>query len=320
MNKIVVRTFAYFIIGMLLSLCNVKVIAQESGNFIKPIKPIEKQTSIQRHQVNLGKVLFEDVNLSENKQMACISCHLPEKGYADGLPFSKDNAGKDKVYNTPSISYSIYNYHVSWTGKFKSLEEHLDFLITNKTLMNRKWPSLIAQLKGNSEYQSLFTLAGYNEISKSTVIDAIIKFEANLAKPSRFDLYLLGDKTKLNSAEIAGFNLFKSAGCVSCHQGTNLGGNLRQKFGVIKPYFPEQKINTRDLGYFNSSGKDEDINFFRVPSLRNVAKTAPYFHDASAPTLEKAIQVMFTYQLGIDASEEDIESIKAFLATLDAIE
>lgn len=320
MNNQLYRITVWTICGILILLCQRPVVAEDFSAFFQPIKPIKKITATQLNQIELGKTLFEDVNLSENKKMACISCHIPSKGYADGLAFSKDNKGENTVYNTPSISYSIYNYHFTWTGRFKSLEEHLDFLMTNKTLMNRQWPSLISQLKRNARYQLLFDNSGYKEISKETMTDAIIKFEASLAKPSRFDLYLLGDKDKLSRAEVAGLKLFKNAGCVSCHQGINLGGNLRQRFGVMKAYFAKEKQNIRDLGYYNTTKNTDDINLFRVPSLRNVTKTAPYFHDASAVTLEDAIEVMFTYQLGIDASKEDVASIKKFLATLEVNE
>lgn len=292
--------------------------AENYDAFVKPIKPINDLTTTQLKQIALGKTLFGDHNLSQDKKMACTTCHIPSKGYADGLPFSKDNTGLEKEYNTPSISYSIYNYYHTWTGRFSNLQTHLDFLMTNKTLMNRDWPSLTSQLKNDKTYPQLFKQSGYDEISKASITDAIVKFEASLARPARFDLYLLGDKTQLSAQEIRGYSLFKESGCVSCHQGVNLGGNLKQRFGVMKPYFKDKKGRKRDLGYFNTSKNKDDINFFRVPSLRNVTLTAPYFHDASAQTLEEAIEIMFTYQLGVNATKQDVEDIKSFLSSLEA--
>jgi len=294
--------------------------AKDSDAFIIPIKPLNHLTSLQLNQISLGKTLFNDKTLSQNKKMSCATCHIASKGYADGQAFSKDNAGIDKAYNTPSIQYSVYNYYFTWTGRFYSLQEHLDFLITNTTLMNRNWDDLVEQLKNDTLYIELFNQAGYDKVSRQSISDAILSFERSLAKPSRFDYYLLGDHWQLTEQEIAGFSLFKKSGCISCHQGVNLGGNIRQQFGVMKPYFTDSITKKRDLGYFNTSKNNNDINFFRVPSLRNVSQTAPYFHDASASSLEQAIEVMFSYQLGVNASKEEVLSIKSFLMTLEPLE
>jgi len=304
-----------------ISLLNVNgAYAKGSDAFIVPIKPLNNLTLIQLNQIALGKKLFNDKSLSLNKKMSCATCHIASKGYADGQAFSKDNAGTYKEYNTPSIQYSVYNYYFTWTGRFYSLQEHLDFLITNATLMNRDWHDLVKQLINSTGYGQQFSQAGYSEISRQSISDAIISFERSLAKPSRLDLYLLGDRTQLTDEEITGFSLFKKSGCISCHQGINLGGNIRQQFGVMKPYFTDTVTKKRDLGYFNISKNKDDINFFRVPSLRNVSQTAPYFHDASASSLEQAIRVMFSYQLGVDASKEEVLSIKSFLMTLEPVE
>jgi len=289
-------------------------------SFITPIKPLKKLTTLQHNKVILGKVLFEDKALSKNKKMSCSSCHMSSKGYADGKRFSKDNAGVNKIYNTPSIEYSVYNYYFTWTGAFNSLYEHLDFLMKNSTLMNRNWDELTQQLTNTPIYKDLFTKAGYDVINRLSISDAIINFEKSLAKPSRFDLYLLGDNSQLTNDEVSGFELFKNSGCISCHQGINIGGNIRQKFGVMKSYFRTDTTKRRDLGFFNVSNKDEHKNYFRVPSLRNVGNTAPYFHDGSAATLEDAISIMYSYQLGIEASKDDILSIKSFLESLEPIQ
>jgi len=294
--------------------------AHQLKSFITPIKPLKELTTLQRNKVILGKVLFEDKELSKSKNMSCASCHISSKGYADGHRFSKGNTGADKIYNTPSIEYSVHNYYFTWTGAYTSLYEHLDFLVTNKAMMNRGWNGLIQQLINDSVYADLFAKAGYDAINRLSISDAIIAFEKSLAKPSRFDLYLLGDHSQLTSDEISGFELFKSSGCISCHQGINIGGNIRQKFGVMKPYFKNSTVKKRDLGFFNISRKNEHANYFRVPSLRNVGNTAPYFHDGSAATLEEAISIMYSYQLGIEASKNDILSIKVFLESLEPIQ
>ncbi|NRA60447.1 MAG: cytochrome B6 [Psychrobium sp.] len=293
---------------------------QRYRGFFTPISPVNNLTTEQLKRIALGQTLFEDVNLSHNNKMSCATCHITAKGYADGKSFSQENKGVNKEYNTPSIQYSIYNQYLTWLGAFSTLQEHLDFLITNSTLMNRDWDDLTNQLKTNREYKHLFEQAGYKRISRLSISNAIIAYEASLAIPSRFDFFLLGDVTQLTSQEIKGLDVFITSGCISCHQGTNLGGNLRQKFGVMKDYFPNKISKNRDLGYFNITKNIDDMHLFRVPSLRNVTKTGPYFHDASAKTLEKAIEIMFSYQLGIKASQEDILSIKSFLESLEPVQ
>lgn len=317
-NNFITLHFVVFFLLLLTSFNNYG--ADHIKSFITPIKPIKELTTIQRNKISLGKTLFEDKALSRNKKMSCASCHLASKGYADGNRFSKDNVGIDKIYNTPSIEYSVYNYYFTWTGAFTSLHEHLDSLMTNKTLMNRDWNKLTQQLMNDPIYSDLFARAGYDVINQFAISDAIISFEKSLAKPSRLDLYLLGDNSQLTSEEISGFELFKSSGCISCHQGINIGGNIRQKFGLMSPYFKTDNVKERDLGFFNISRNNEHINYFRVPSLRNVGNTAPYFHDGSAATLEEAIAIMYSYQLGIEASEDDILSIKVFLESLEPIQ
>lgn len=313
-------TILYYFIGCcLLLLSSSNYAAYSNKTFITPIKLSPQLTPIQTNKVILGNTLFEDKNLSNNKELSCSSCHIMSKSYSDNLPFSKNNIGKNTQYNTPSVEYSIYNYYFSWTGQFYNLQDHISAIMSNNKIMNRNWDELVQQLNNDKTYQQLFSAAKYDSISQHAINDAIINYIKSLAKQSRFDLFLLGDKSKLSKKEIAGFNLFKSSGCVSCHQGTNLGGNVRQKFGLMKSYFNNNKIKQRDLGFFNITKNEDDFNFFRVPSLRNVTNTAPYFHDASADNIEEAIKIMFSYQLGIKASEQDILSIKSFLESLEPI-
>ncbi|PAJ74512.1 hypothetical protein CJF42_10100 [Pseudoalteromonas sp. NBT06-2] len=275
----------------------------------------KKKTKIQ-----LGEQLFNDILLSKNKLFSCASCHHKNKAYADGKAFSLGADGKLLPVNTPSLEYVGLNYYFTWTGKFNDLNEHLNMLITSNKIMNNSWDTVINRLASDKKYQELFTLAGYHTINQNSISNAIITFELSLARLSRFDLYLKGNFNQLTKNEIRGYQLFKDYGCSSCHQGVNIGGNMRQKFGVMRPYFDEKKVKIRDLGFFNSSHDESEKYYFRVPSLRNVSKTSPYFHDASASTLKKAIRVMFKYQLGIFPNHEDVEHIEDFLKSLDAID
>ncbi|WP_042144615.1 MULTISPECIES: cytochrome-c peroxidase [unclassified Pseudoalteromonas] len=284
----------------------------------EPLLPLNI-TEENQSKIQLGKQLFNDVLLSKNRMFSCASCHHADKAYSDGKAFSLGADGKPLSMNTPSLEYLGLNYYFTWTGKFSSLNKHLDMLITSPKIMNNTWETIIKRLSNTQHYPLLFTKAGYFKIAPETVRDAIISFELSLSKPSRFDLYLQGDTQQLTTEEIKGYQLFKDYGCSSCHQGMNVGGNMRQKFGVMRPYFNESNIKLRDYGYFNTSKNESDKYFFRVPSLRNVSKTAPYFHDASAKTLTKAIKIMFKYQLGIYPSDQDVKNIEAFLMSLDAI-
>jgi cytochrome c peroxidase len=155
-------------------------------------------------------------------------------------------------------------------------------------------------------------------LTQFNIKDAIIAYELSLTTPNaRFDRFLRGDKKALTASEKEGYQLFKGYGCISCHQGMNVGGNLFQPFGIIGNYFTDRgKVTHADLGRFNVTQDEADRHVFRVPSLRNVALTPPYFHDGSAQTLEKAIAVMVKYQLGRPLEQEQIERIAQFLRTL----
>ena len=271
-------------------------------------------------KIQLGKKLFEDPSLSNSGKMACSTCHLASMGFSDGRDFSLDNQGNPLPYNTPTVQYVAFNYYFGWTARFPRLQDHLDALIANPKLMNRNWLELSQQIKQDERYSQFFINAGYDTISRLSISDAIFQYEYSLAKPSRYDLYLLGDKHQFTEREQQGYLLFKEFGCTSCHQGKNLGGNLRQKFGLMKPYFSENhEIKDRDFGYYTTTQQDEDQFYFRVPSLRNVSNTSPYFHDGSVDTLAKAIEVMFVHQLGIKPSNSDISLIEAFLHTLEPV-
>lgn len=180
------------------------------------------------------------------------------------------------------------------------------------------WPEVLERLRQSPAYARTFAASYPDGISEANVRNALATFERTLITPdSRFDRYLRGERGALSSTELQGYQLFKDLGCVSCHQGINVGGNLYQKFGVMGDYFAERGSPTpADLGRFNVTGDPADKYTFKVPSLRNVARTAPYFHDGSAATLEQAVAVMARYQLGRLISPTEIADIVAFLQTL----
>ena len=181
--------------------------------------------------------------------------------------------------------------------------------------MGNSWGDVIETLTADKNYDQDFMDAyGNQEITQKKITQAIAAFESLLITPSPFDRYLRGEKTAISVEAAHGYQLFKDYGCVSCHQGINVGGNVYQKFGAL---IPREKIITEsDKGRFSITTKQRDLGFFKVPSLRNVELTAPYFHNGSVDELEAAIRVMGVAQLGRNISDEDINFIAEFLRTL----
>jgi cytochrome c peroxidase len=284
----------------------------------EPIQAIPQQIEVDPPKVALGEKLFQDVRLSTNNQVSCLSCHSFSLGGTDRRSRSIGINGALTEVNTPTIFNARFNYRLNWNGKFTNLADHLDALMNNSKIMGVRWPEAVRSLQQVPEYTRLFDRIYPDGVNPTNIKDALVAYELSLNTPnSRFDRFLQGDKQALNQAEKEGYRLFKANGCVSCHQGVNVGGNMFQPFGIIGDYLADRgKITTADLGRFNVTKNAADRHVFRVPSLRNVAVTAPYFHDGSAKTLEDAVGKMTKYQLGRTLPTEQVESIVQFLRTL----
>jgi cytochrome c peroxidase len=284
----------------------------------EPIQAIPQQIEVDRPKVTLGEQLFQDVRLSTNNQKSCLSCHSFSLGGTDRRSHSIGINGALTEVNTPTIFNTRFNFRLNWNGKFTNLSNHLDALMSNPKIMGVRWPEAIRSLQQVPEYTRSFDRIYPDGVTATNIKDALVAYELSLTTPnSRFDRFLQGDKQALTKAEKEGYRLFKANGCVSCHQGVNIGGNMFQPFGIIGDYLADRgKLTPADLGRFNVTQNDADRHVFRVPSLRNVAVTAPYFHDGSAQTLEEAIGKMTKYQLGRTLPTEQIESIAQFLSTL----
>jgi cytochrome c peroxidase len=291
---------------------------EEIATVTEPIQPIPLAISLDPDKVNLGKKLFEDARLSQDNRVSCLSCHNLNLGGVDRHIRSIGINGNLTDVNTPTIFNAFFNFYLNWNGKFENLTNHLNALITNPKVMGVEWEALIEKLKGVSEYREAFDRIYPDGLTSTNIQDAIVVFEMSLYTPnSRFDRFLRGDKQALTKSEKEGYKLFKNYGCISCHQGINVGGNMFQRFGVIGDYFADRgNITKADLGRFNVTKDEADRYVFRVPSLRNVELTPPYFHDGSVETLEKAIAIMTRYQLGRPLSKEQIDLIVEFLRTL----
>ena len=184
--------------------------------------------------------------------------------------------------------------------------------------MGNLWPDVVAKLYRHEDYPKLFEKIYPDRINRRNIKDALAEFVRSLITPnSRFDRWLRGDEKALDAQERRGYELFKDYGCVSCHQGANVGGNMFQVFGVLNDYFKKRgNITEADLGRYVITGNDEDRHSFKVPSLRMAALTPPYLHDGTAATLRDAVDAMFEFQLGREAPDEDKDAIVAFIKTL----
>lgn len=284
----------------------------------EPIQAIPQQIEVDPAKVTLGEKLFQDVRLSTDNQKSCLSCHSFSLGGTDRRSRSIGINGALTEVNTPTIFNARFNFRLNWNGKYTNLTEHLDALMNNPKVMGVQWPQAIQTLQQVPEYARSFDRIYPDGVTPTNIKDALVAYELSLNTPnSRFDLFLRGDKQALTKTEQEGYRLFKANGCISCHQGVNVGGNMFQPFGIIGDYLADRgKITTADLGRFNVTKNAADRHVFRVPSLRNVAVTAPYFHDGSAKTLEEAVGKMTKYQLGRTIPTEQIESIVQFLRTL----
>lgn len=285
----------------------------------EPISPLPSVDSLHldANKIKLGEQLFKEKRFSKDGSTACISCHDLGKGGVDGMAKSIGVRQQLGGINAPTVYNSGLNFQQFWNGRAPNLEDQINQVIHNPKEMDMTWPDIIAILSKDDGLTQQFNTLYPDGMQEKNIEDAIATYERSLLTPSRFDRYLKGDAKAINESERHGYQLFKEYGCIACHQGVNVGGNMFQKFGAMDDYFGKRgNITDADLGRFGVTKNEEDKYVFKVPSLRNVALTAPYFHDASAQTLDQAVDVMFQYQLGRTGSKEDKQAIIAFLKSL----
>ncbi len=284
----------------------------------EPIHPLPFTVTVDRNAARVGEKLFVEPRLSLDRSVSCVSCHPFANGGADPRPHSIGAEGKPGGVNAPSIFNLEFQSTYNWTGAAPDLGTHLDLPMKNPAVMGISLREAVGRLKDDAAWVRLFQDVFPDGLTEENLRHSLVEYERSLVTPNcRFDRWLRGDATALTAEELEGYHLFKSLGCTSCHQGTNIGGNLFQKFGVMGDYFTDRgEITKADYGRFNITNDERDRFVFRVPSLRNVALTAPYFHDGTAKTLAGAIRTMARYQLARDVSEKDVARIAAFLGTL----
>ncbi|MDO8414070.1 MAG: cytochrome-c peroxidase [Gallionellaceae bacterium] len=269
-------------------------------------------------KITLGKMLFHEPRLSHDNTIACSSCHQLEHGGVDGTKLSGGIKGQLAQINTPTVYNSVFNFRQFWNGRAATLQEQVAGPIHNPVEMGSNWNEVIAKLKHDPAYVTIFNKIYSSGITPENIADSIATFVSSLITPnSRFDKFLKGDAHAITPYELSGYVNFKNYGCISCHQGINIGGNLYEKLGVMRDYFKDRgNVTDADLGHYSITGNPEDLHKFKVPSLRNIALTAPYLHDGTARNLEQVVLIMGKYQLGIAIPAEDVAKIVAFLRTL----
>jgi cytochrome c peroxidase len=266
----------------------------------EPILPIFKKDNLNSKKFELGQLLFNDTKLSNNQEKSCYSCHNIALGGGDGLKKPANLA-----FNSPTILNVSKNFYIGGEGKYSQLKPQLETIFENPNVMGTDWTFVIPTLENDVLYSKLFNTLYDDGVSKENIIDAVLYYESNLVIPSRFDEFLLGDNNAISLSAKKGYDKFKDYGCASCHQGANVGGNLFQELGVILPYKG-----------IKGKYKAEKL---RVPSLRNVARTAPYLHNGSVKSLKKAIEIMAKHQLGQNLTDVEIDQIAEFLKSLNSV-
>jgi cytochrome c peroxidase len=265
-------------------------------------------------KVALGRMLFHDPRLSKEKDVSCASCHVLDSYGVDGKQVSTGHAQQVGTRNSPSVYNSAGYFALMWDGRAANVEDQAKLPLLNPVEMAMTPKLVVERLRAVAAYVTAFA-ASFPDDKPPLTFDnaarAIAAFERKLFTPSRWEAYLAGDKSALTDDEKIGFNTFVEVGCPTCHFGPYVGATMFQKLGLVKPW-----PYTRDRGRYELTQKNEDYMLFRVPSLRNVAKTAPYFHDGSRTSLDEVVRMMARHQIGKEISDAQIAAIVAWLGSL----
>lgn len=304
------RTLPLLVAGLCLS---ASVWAEKPAR-LEPILPVKPAVVEDQAKVELGKKLFFEPRISASGFFSCNSCHNLSRGGSDNLQTSIGHNWAQGPINSPTVLNSSLNFVQFWDGRAKDLKEQAGGPIANPLEMAFTHDLAVKTLNTIpgyvEEYKAVF---GKDKIDIDGVTEAIAAFEETLVTPNaRFDKWLKGDDNAITKTELEGYELFKSIGCIACHNGEGIGGSTFQKMGLVQPYVTFNEAEGRG----GLTGKDAERMMFKVPTLRNVELTAPYFHDGAVWTLEEAVDIMARLQLGRELNEGDVAKVVAFLKTL----
>ena len=285
----------------------------------RSLQPIPDSIPTDPKKVALGFMLYHDTRLSGNNTVSCHTCHQLKGGGVDGLATSTGIHGKKGGINAPTVYNAAFNFVQFWDGRAKDLADQAGGPPFNPVEMGSKdWQQIIDKLAADKEFTQQF-LDVYPELNGKNITDAIGEFEKTLITPnSAFDLYLKGDKNALTEAQVRGYQLFVENKCDTCHSGAAMGGQSFEYMGLYDDYFAARGSaqTDADKGRFAVTKNPADMHKFKVPTLRNIALTAPYMHDARTDKLREAVKIMLHYQRGKDLPEKDVDDITAFLESL----
>jgi cytochrome c peroxidase len=319
-DRILIAVVCGAIVGSLACSSSKQATVEVDSAKLKMFSPVpavveSPDNPITEEKVALGRMLYYETRLSKGQDHSCNSCHGLNTFGVDGKPVSEGHKGVNGTRNSPTVYNAAGHIAQFWDGRAPTVEEQAKGPVMNPVEM--AMPSekyVLGVLKSMPGYVEAFKKAFPEEkdpVTFDNMAKAIGVFERKLATPSRWDKFLEGDQSALTEAEKAGFNKFMDAGCQTCHNGAYLGGSMFQKVGIVEPY-----PDTKDLGRYDVTKQDADKFVFKVPSLRNIEKTAPYYHDGSVATLETGVKTMAEYQLGKQLTDEEVASIVTWLKSL----
>ena len=286
----------------------------------EPIRPIIPSQNVDLRKAELGFALFHDPRLSVDNTVSCASCHALDMGGVDNHQYSHGVEERLGGVNAPTVYNAVYNFVQFWDGRAKTLAEQAAGPPLNPVEMaSESFDEIIAKLQQDENYVKLFAELYPEGITEATITNAIEEFERTLVTPnSQFDKWLLGDDNALTAQELRGYELFKEYSCATCHTGVNLGGESYELMGLRRHYFEERglELTEEDNGRYKQTQDERDRHRFKVPGLRNVELTWPYYHDGSRLTMDDAVRDMALYQCDVELAEGEVQDIVAFLRTL----
>ena len=286
----------------------------------EPVRPIDLTLPYDEAKAALGFKLYHDKRLSVDNTVSCASCHGLNTAGVDNKQYSEGVEGKLGGVNAPTVYNAVYNFVQFWDGRAVTLADQAAGPPVNPVEMaSPNFDAIVAKLNKDRMFVREFKKVYPEGLSQATITDAIEQFERTLITPnSRFDNYLRGDKTAITAEELQGYELFKKYNCATCHVGKNLGGESYELMGLRKHYFADRglELTEEDNGRFKQTGVERDRHRFKVPGLRNVALTWPYYHDGTRTSLKEAVCDMGTYQSGVALTDDEEDKIVAFLNSL----